>query len=154
MPKKNIDKMDREIIAMLQSNARVPLTTMATRLGVSTPTIGVRLSKLRQNKVILGFRPEVDWSSMGYDLLCFTTVLATYGKGHANTVARKLARIKGVIAVYFVMGDLDFVVVSRARDKSDISRITDEFEDITEIVRTNTHIVLKTIKEELYGPVL
>ena len=50
------------------------------------------------------------------------------------------------------MGDLDFVVVSRATDKKDIARITDEFMSVPGIVRTNTHIVLKTVKEEIFGP--
>jgi Lrp/AsnC family transcriptional regulator for asnA, asnC and gidA len=152
VPKDDIDEMDRRIICMLQENARIPLKNMAAKIGVSTPTISDRLSRLIRNKVILGFRTEVDWAKLGFDLLCFTNVLTKYGKGHAVAAARKLAKIKGVAATYFVMGDLDFIVIFRAKDKRDVARITDEFEEIGEIVRTNTHVVMKTIKDEFYGP--
>ena len=56
MTRNHVDEMDRKIIDMLQEDGRAPLATMAAKLGVSTPTISDRLSKLRRNRVILGFR--------------------------------------------------------------------------------------------------
>ena len=153
MPRNEIDEVDRKIIDMLQEDARIPLAAIAATLGVSTPTISDRVSKLRRHRVILGFRTEVDWSRLGYDLLCVTTVLTAFGKGRTIIAGKRLARIKGVIAVYFVMGDLDFMVVFRASDKNDIARITNELMSIPGIVRTNTHVVLKTVKEEFFGPI-
>ena len=49
-----MDDIDRQLIALLRKDARTPIATLATKLGVSRGTIGNRLRKLEDSQVIVG----------------------------------------------------------------------------------------------------
>ena len=50
-----ITEKDQELIALLQTNARMPVSELARRLGVSRTTIQDRLRRLEINGVIAGY---------------------------------------------------------------------------------------------------
>lgn len=50
-----MDDVDRQLIALLRKDARMPIATLATKLGVSRGTVGNRLRKLEDRQVIVGY---------------------------------------------------------------------------------------------------
>ena len=61
------DKTDREIMMILQENARIANTEIAKRLGISEATVRNRIRKLLDNRVIQNIaviNPEV----LGYQV--------------------------------------------------------------------------------------
>ena len=50
--------------------------------------------------------------------------------------------------MYFTLGDIDYIVLIRAKDRGDLQRIVNEFINIPEIERSSTIVVLKRIKED------
>ena len=50
-----LDERDRELLALLAEDARMPLTGLARRLGVARSTVQQRLARLEADGVIAGY---------------------------------------------------------------------------------------------------
>lgn len=51
------DALDRQLIALLQMNARMPTAEIARRLGVARSTVHERIARLERERVIAGYTP-------------------------------------------------------------------------------------------------
>ena len=76
-----------------------------------------------------------------------TFVRAKYAPGYKENVAKKIQSIRGVLSLYFLLGDIDFIAITVSKSKEDYERILDELTNIPEIERTDSRTVLKLYKE-------
>jgi len=61
-----IDETDYNILKIISSNARMPLSEIAKKIKINPDTICYRLNKLKKNRIIQGFRVNIDYSKLGY----------------------------------------------------------------------------------------
>lgn len=66
-----MDKIDRQIINMLQENARVSLKQMSQACYISSPAIAARINKLEKNGVITGYHTVVNMEKLDYHVKAF-----------------------------------------------------------------------------------
>jgi DNA-binding Lrp family transcriptional regulator len=144
---KSLDEKDMQILEMLQNDARVPLGKIANKLGVPKSTVHYRIKKLEVEKIIKGYYAKVDATRLGKDYTTITFVRAKRGET-VDDVGNMLTQIPGVCAVYFILGDNDFVVLASSDDKEDFMKKLQIMYNMPEIERTNTVVVVKTIKED------
>lgn len=142
-----LTKKDVEILKILQDDCRISLDEIARKLNMSKSTVHYRIRRLREAGVIEGCYAKINPAKVGKEYITVTLVRAKYGPEYHEKVGEKLAKIKGVWAVYFVLGDIDFIVLARADSRDDVLRIIDEFMHIEGIERTSTQVVVKVIKE-------
>jgi DNA-binding Lrp family transcriptional regulator len=55
---KQLDEIDRRLIELLRSDARLPAVALARRLSVARATVQNRIDKLIAQGVLLGFTPK------------------------------------------------------------------------------------------------
>ncbi len=146
--KKRLDKTDEYILRALQRDCRIPLQEIAKRLGIPKSTIHYRIRRLEGEGVLEGYYAKVNAADLGYDYLAIVLVRAKYGPGYHEKVGRKLARLPGVWAVYYVLGDIDFIVLMRAADRDDYMRKLERISSMSDIERTSTQVVAKVVKED------
>ena len=68
MKKEDIDNIDRDIIRILQENARTSYREIQDKLGISIGTIHNRIAKLKDNKIIEGYTIRLNNTKLGYKL--------------------------------------------------------------------------------------
>jgi len=73
-PESAIDSIDREILAELQTNARIAFAELGRRVGLSTPAVIERVKRLEENRIILGYRAMVDPAKVGLPVRAFVKV--------------------------------------------------------------------------------
>ena len=56
------------------------------------------------------------------DHLVITIVRAKYGRGYHESLGKKLSQLPGVWRVCFVLGDMDFVVLTRFKNREDFTK--------------------------------
>jgi len=144
----DLDKTDRSLLGMLQRDCRVPLQEVAKRLGVPKSTVHYRIKKLEQEGIVDGYHARVNAAKLGFDYLAAVLVRAKYGPKYHEKVGRKLAKIPGVWAVYYVLGDIDFVVLIRAKDRDDYMKKLDQLSSLPGTERTSTQVVVKVVKDD------
>ena len=62
----NLDSIDRKILHILQSNARITIHEMADQIGLSASPVARRIKILEKNGLIKGYAAILDEGKLGY----------------------------------------------------------------------------------------
>ena len=71
MKNNELDHIDREILKMLQENARMSLKDIAKQVFLSSPAVSVRIDNLVESGYIEGFHAQINTEKMGYHIKAF-----------------------------------------------------------------------------------
>ncbi|MBS7654221.1 MAG: Lrp/AsnC family transcriptional regulator [Candidatus Bathyarchaeia archaeon] len=141
-----IDEVDREILRMLQDDARISFKKIAEKLNLSEATIFVRVRKLLKKKIIRRFTVIISPETLGKNITAFVLINADPKK--LQKVLESLSRIDDVYEVYDVTGSYYVIVKVRTEDQNKLAKMIDEIGLIDGVVSTETALVLRSIKEE------
>lgn len=119
-------------------------------MRVSTTTVASRAEKLEEGKLVKGYSTIVDFQKLGYELTVITEILVS--KGKLLEMEREIAKIPSVCAVYDVTGEIDGVVIAKFKDREELSHFTKGLLAMPFVERTNSHVVLTTVKEDFRLP--
>jgi Lrp/AsnC family leucine-responsive transcriptional regulator len=148
-----IDTTDREILKILQSNARVSNAEIARQVGMAPSAILERIRKLEARGVIKGYEARIDPEALGLNLLAYILVRTKDFGGEVRT-GETLARIEEVQEVHHIAGEDCFLVKARVRDARTLGRLLRErFAGSVGISTTRTTIVLETLHETTRLPI-
>lgn len=138
-----IDAKDREILTILQGNARISNAEIARQVGMAPSAILERIRRLESSGVIQGYETRIAPEALGYDLLAFVFVATNDFSGDLQT-AERLAGLPEVQEVHHIAGEDCFLVKVRAQDARSLGRLLRE--QLGQL-RTRTTVVLETICE-------
>jgi len=97
--------------------------------------------------VIRRYTALLDYEKLGYQLSALIEL--SVSKGRLMEVEQKVARMPGVCCVYDVTGLTDAVVVAKFRGRKELNDFVKTLLAMPYVERTNTHMVLNTVKESL-----
>jgi len=135
-------------LRLLQQDCRVPLDVLAKKIGVPKSTLHYRIKRLEKEGVIGGYYAKVDPLKLGYDYVAVVLVKARYGPNYHEKLGKKIAKISGVWGVYYVLGEYDFIVLIRAKDREDYMNKLELMSSMPDIERTNTQVAAKVLVED------
>ena len=141
-----LDETDFKILDALLDDARLSSRQIADRVGVSVGTVLSRIKRMENEGIIKGYSAIVDHERLGYELTVVTEI--TVAKGKLLDVEREVAKIPNVCCVYDVTGLTDAIVVAKFKSRKDLSNFTKWLLSLPYVERTNTHLVLTTVKED------
>jgi len=148
------DQVDRDILAMLQSDGRISNAEIGRRLGMAPSAILERIRKLEARGVLLGYEARLDPAALGLGLLAFAFVRAEELPGESPT-GEALAAIPEVLEVHHVAGEDCYMVKVRAADTQSLGALLRQgFGAIPTVRSTRTTIVLETVKETGALPII
>lgn len=139
--------LDIRLIRELQANARRSNRQLAEALGVAASTVGHRLKDLEEAGIIRGYRPVVDYRSLGLGLVAVTRIKAR-GEALPNVI-KSLIEHPHLTHVYEITGEFDVMVIGRFADESQMNQEIKSMLGLPGIEGTNTSVVLDTPKEQL-----
>ncbi len=149
-----MDEFDKRILKLLREDATLSLKEIGRRVGLYSPSaISKRIEMLRMNGFIKKITATIDYSRMGFTFVTLTMIRGKYGGNYKDTIAEKLKRIPGIVSVYFLLGDIDFMIKTVSKSKEDYSKILDRISSIAEIERSDTRTILQTYKEMDFGSI-
>jgi Lrp/AsnC family transcriptional regulator for asnA, asnC and gidA len=142
----NIDEVDKAILKMLQEDARIPFRKIAEKAGVSEATIFIRVKKLQKNKVIKKFTALVSPELLGKNLTAF--ILINTSPKMLQLVLNTLKTMEEINEIYDVTGTYYVIAKIITEDREKLAIIIDKIGLIEGIIKTETAIVLRCIKED------
>jgi len=146
-----LDDIDRRILELLQSDARIANAAIARDVGLAPSAVFQRIGKLESNGVILGYHAHLDPAAIDQGLLAFVTVKTGVG-ARAKETGEMLSEISEVMEVHRVVGDDCFFLKVRVRDAQALGALLDEkIQRLPPVASTKTTIVLSTAKSALPG---
>ena len=66
-----LDEIDQSILIQLQENARISMTELGKRIGLSTPATNERVKKLEDKEVIKGYRAIIEPERINKNVTAF-----------------------------------------------------------------------------------
>ena len=143
-----LDNIDLQILAIMQSNAKIANVELARQLEMAPSAVLERVKKLEQKEVILGYSTRVNPLAVQQKLLAFIFIKASDGMGSSET-GKMIAQIPEVQEVHHIAGEDCFLIKIRTADSASLMNIMrTRLSGIPRIVSTRTTIVLETVKEE------
>jgi Lrp/AsnC family leucine-responsive transcriptional regulator len=149
-----IDEVDRKILKLLSSDGSISFQEIATRLSISKSTVHNRVKALQESGVIKGIHAILDPEKLGNTITAISLIRGKYGPKYSENIGKAIAQIKGVWAVYFVMGDVDFIVLIRCRTREELAGIIEKMTRTEGVERSSTFFSLMTVKENIHESVL
>jgi Lrp/AsnC family transcriptional regulator, leucine-responsive regulatory protein len=146
-----IDEIDRQILNILQQNARTPNAEIARQVGMAPSAVLERIRKLETRGVIRGYEARIDPEALGLNLLAFVFVRADDAVGERTGEA--LAEIPEVQEVHHIAGEDCYLAKVRVPDAKRLGRLLRErFAGSGTIHSTRTTVVLETLRESAQIP--
>ena len=142
----SLDTRDVRILRSIAETDSTSTERIQEETEIPKSTVHYRIKKMKQRGVIKNDLFEIDFEKAGLRLTVISEVLAEFEEEYHKEVGRRLANIEGVNEVYFMMGDTDFIVISRLPSRDMIETLVEEFEAIDGIQRTSSKLVISTIK--------
>ena len=141
-----MDETDVKILRKLLSDARLSYRKIADQIGVSPPTVLARVKRLEDDNTVKFYSAILDHEKLGYDLTAIIEVTSV--KGKISEVESHIAKFPNVCAVYDITGLTDMVVVAKFKNRSQLSNFVKKDLSLPFVERTNTRVVLITVKED------
>jgi len=134
------DQLDRDLIALLQANARDSTANLARRLGVARTTVLARLARLEREGVIVGYTVRLGQEVTDRSVQAYVGVTLEPKSG--RDVIRRLSRLPELAHLCSVSGEFDCIALLRAESMPRLDALLDEIGEIDGVTKTTTSIVL------------
>lgn len=141
------DKTDVKILKVITEDARLSFRKIAKKIGVSTLTVLSRMKKMEENGVIKGYSALIDHKQLGLDMTAILEIKTT--KGHSS-IKDQLKKLENVYGIWGVTGKNDLMILAKFSDTDMLSKFTKKIFAIPNVDGIETHLVLDTIKEDIY----
>jgi len=141
-----LDSLDIQLLQELLKDSRRSYRELSKRLNVAVGTVLSRIRRMEKNHIITGYTSRLNYEKLGYELTVVTEV--TVSKGRLVDVENEIAKDPHVCAVYDVTGLTDAIIIAKFKNRSDLNSFTKRVLAIPYVERTNTHVVLNTVKED------
>lgn len=148
-PVVDLDEFDRRIVSILMQDGRISVTDLAGRVGLSKTPCQVRLRRLTERGVILGFRAVVDPVMLGLDHVAFTEVKLSDTREQAleefNAAVRRLPEVE---ECHMIASSFDYLLKVRT---ADIRRyrivLGEKISSLPHVASTSTFVAMETVKD-------
>lgn len=137
---RQIDDIDRAIIAALTDDGRMTLKALAKRIGLTSPSVTERILKLKDAGAILGYSVLVDPSVFGLSIAAQLRLRAR--PGDVDRVAQMLHDTHQVVEADRITGEECFLAKVVVSDVGELQTVIDRFLPFssinTAIIQSNT----------------
>jgi len=142
-----MDDTDRQILTMLQENARISNAEISRRIGMVPSGVLERIRRMEERGLIEGYTTRVNAKQAGQRLLAFMFVNTDERVGVVRS-AQALAEIPEILEVHHIAGEDCYLAKVRVADTEALAElIRTKLGKIDTITSTRTTIVLETVKE-------
>lgn len=146
-----IDDIDRQIILLIQENARLSNSALAKAVGLTTSTVYERIKKLEKKKIIKGYTTVVDADALGKPIIAFIRLIVGAAAEEYIASRDNLVEIcqaePDVLECHNVAGEDCYILKVRVTGPRDLEALIERIRSQVQISRSITHIVLSTLKE-------
>lgn len=139
------------ILEILEKDARITNAQIAVMTGMSEAEVEKEISKLENEKIILGYKPLINKDKLNTDTvsaLIELKVTPSAGEGF-DAIASRIYCYEQVHHLYLMSGAYDLAVFVEGKNIKDVAMfVSDHLAQMDRVISTATHFMLKTYKRE------
>ncbi len=149
---RELDRIDREILAALQKNARLPNKELAERLGIAQSTCLERVRRMVEEGILRGFHAWVDPKEVGIGLQAIVAIrLSRHSRDLVEAFRAHALSVPEVVAVYHTSGANDFLLHVAVRDAEHLREMAlTAFTERPEVAHMETALLFEHVAKPLW----
>ncbi|UXP34154.1 Lrp/AsnC family transcriptional regulator [Reichenbachiella agarivorans] len=149
-----IDKIDKKILAILQSNGKITNAKLSEEIGLSPAPTLERVKKLEQSGVIKSYHAELNSEMLGLGVNTFVQVtLKGHNKQNIDSFLSKINEIEEVVECHHITGSGDFILKVMAQDIASYQLLMlEKVSDIDTVDSLQSMVILSTFKNSKQIP--
>jgi DNA-binding Lrp family transcriptional regulator len=150
-----LDRIDRQILALLQEDGRMTNVDLAERVGLTAPPCLRRVRALEQAGVIRGYHAECDPSQLGFPITVFAMVsLRSQAEQDLAAFENHVAAIPEVRECHMLNGEIDFILKIVAADLESFQRIlTTKLTSAPNVASVKSSLTIRSSKSQVGVPI-
>jgi Lrp/AsnC family transcriptional regulator, leucine-responsive regulatory protein len=119
------DDVDRRLLAELQGDARLSFAELGRRVGLSSPAVAERLTRLEETGAITGYRADLDPRALGFTLGVIIRIRPA--PRELRKVAELAQRTPEVVECHRITGEDCYFMKAYVRDVEHLEEVIDQF---------------------------
>ena len=149
---KDIDKTDRKILRILQKNARIAMTELAEKVGLSTTPVTERVRRLERDTIITGYHAHVNPHAVGLSLLVFVEIKLRSKSGNIfEDFRREVAKIPQIMECHLVSGEYDYLIKVRLPNMNAYRDMLGSILlQLPAAAESRSYVVMEEVKEDFF----
>ena len=150
-----LDKIDRNILRILQQEGRVSFTELGERVGLSTTPCTERVRRLERDGVITGYYARLDPACLKANLLVFVEISLAYKSGDIFEEFRRAAiKLPNVLECHLISGEFDYLIKARISEMASYRKLLGNvLLTLPHVRESKSYIVMEEVKETLALPI-
>ncbi len=143
----NLDAIDRQILNLLQSDARLANIELADQIGLSPSACLRRVRRLEDSGVIAGFVALVDPSQIGRSVDVFVEIsLDSQAEDKLDAFEEAVAECPEVMSCHLMAGEYDYILHLSVADTVDYERIHKQYlARLPAVARIRSNFAIRTV---------
>lgn len=143
------DRIDRQILSLLQVDGRMTNVDLAERVGLTAPPCLRRVRALEESGAIKGYHAALDPVALGYGITIFALVsLRSQAESDLSAFERHVADIPEVRECHMLNGEIDFILKIVATDLKSFQEIlTTRLTTAPNVTSVKTSLTIRTSKQ-------
>lgn len=145
-----LDATNLKILRELLRNARIPLTELARKVGLSKTPVALRMRQLEEIGLITGYRAILSPLKLGLTHVTYVEVrLSDTRQGALEDFNRAVRTIPQVEECYMIAGGFDYLLKIRSQDMADYRRIMAEsISTLPHLHATTSFVSMEAVVEQ------
>ena len=150
-----LDKIDRNIVRILQRDARTSFTALAKQVGLSTTPCKERVRRLERDGVIQHYQAVLDPRALDRGLVVFVQIrLNRTSQDIFEEFTASALDLPEVQGCYLVSGNFDYLLKARVADMNAYRILLGEtLLTLPGVLESTSCVVMEQVKESLMLPV-
>jgi len=150
--RKSLDRIDRNILRLLQNHARLSYVELAEQVGLSTSPCLERVKRLEAEGWISGFHARLNAEKLDASLLVFVEISLNYSSADIFQRFRQAVQNWPQIQeCHLVSGNFDYLLKIRMADMHAYRELLGEIiQELPDVRESRTLVAMETVKESTH----
>ncbi|WP_438464373.1 Lrp/AsnC family transcriptional regulator [Marinomonas sp. PE14-40] len=136
------DAKDKQILALLQLNARLPTADIARQVHLARSTVQERIKRMEQAGLIEGYAVKLN-ADLLPKIAIQSRVALSVKASHFNNVIRALELMPEVLSCETVSGQFDLMLKAQTTSPDKHDQLVERIGELNGVERTESSIILR-----------
>lgn len=148
---RELDKIDRQILRILQREGRISYVDLGEQVGLSTTPCMERVKRLEREKFIISYGARLNPQKLQATLLVFVEIsLMSKSASIFEDFRRAAIKLPHVMECHLVSGNFDYLIKARISEMASYRKLLgDILLKLPGVRESKSYIVMEEIKETL-----
>lgn len=143
--------MLKDILKILENDARTTTKQIATMTGASTSEVSKLIKQAEKDRIILKYKTVINWDKIEDEQVwaLIEVEVTPEPEGGFDTIAERISQFPQVRAVFLASGTYDLLLIVNGKSEHTVADfVSENLSHLEGVKGTITHFVLKRYKDD------